>query len=120
MKPTQFITRRRALIAGGAALGGLLLLPRRAVQLPPTYGRLLRMGDAFTYGAHRALLSGRALAREYTPGEISSFPATGTTNPANPIDPNTKPSELWGRLQQGGFVDWRLSVEGLTAKPRTF
>ena len=35
-------------------------------DLPPTYGNLLRMGDTFTYAAHRALLPGQSLVREYS------------------------------------------------------
>ncbi|MEO8425510.1 MAG: molybdopterin-dependent oxidoreductase [Verrucomicrobiota bacterium] len=120
MKPNKLLTRRNALIAGAAVLGGLILLPKRVLQLPPTYGNILRMGDVLTYGAHRTFLSGRALAKEYTHKDISSFPATGTTDPASPVDPQTKPSELWSRLQRGGFVDWRLSIEGLVARPGYF
>ena len=41
---TQLITRRRALIAGAAGIGGLLV-PRYWKDLPPTYGNILRMGD---------------------------------------------------------------------------
>lgn len=116
----KLINRRNALITAAAALGGLLYLPGRKVQLPPTYGRLLRMGDVFTYGAHRTLLSSRALAREYTEKDISSFPATGTTDPAHPLDSHIKPSSTWERLYSGGFADWRLSVEGQVSKPMTF
>jgi DMSO/TMAO reductase YedYZ molybdopterin-dependent catalytic subunit len=118
MNPRQLITRRNAIIAGAAALGGLVLWPRRGVQLPPTYGRLLRMGDVFTYNAHRALFSGRALAKEYSHKQISSFPATGTCNPGE--SNSEKSSSEYRRLQSGGFADWKISVEGLVAKPGTF
>ena len=64
MTEKKLITRRRAVIAGLAGLGGLALW-RRPETLPPTYGNLLRMGDSFTYAAHRVLLPGGALAREY-------------------------------------------------------
>ena len=39
------------------------------------------MGDTLTYAAHRALLPGQSLAREYSHKDITSFPAIGTTNP---------------------------------------
>ena len=41
------------------------------------------MGDTLTYAAHRTLLPGQSLAREYSRKDITSFPATGTTNPGD-------------------------------------
>ena len=117
MKTNQLITRREVLIAGLASVGGLLL-PGCSKKLPPTYGNILRMGDNLTYVAHRALLPGQSLAREYSHKDISSFPATGTTNPGDPDKP--KSSETYRRLQGGGFADWRLSVEGLVARPGSY
>lgn len=117
MKAKQLITRRNALIAGLAAAGGLLL-PRVPKQLPPTYGNILRMGDNLTYAAHRVLLPGQSLAREYSKSDITSFPATGTTNPGDPKHPNS--SEAYRQFQAGGFADWRLPVEGLVARPGSF
>jgi DMSO/TMAO reductase YedYZ molybdopterin-dependent catalytic subunit len=114
---TGLITRRRAIITGLASLGGLLLT-RYPKDLPPTYGNLLRMGDTFTYAAHRALLPGQALVREYSRADVTSFPATGTTNPGALDRPGL--SEAYRRLQSGAFADWRLSVEGRVATPRSF
>ena len=67
-------------MAGLAAAGGLLVT-RYPKHLPPTYGNLLRMGDTFTYAAHRTLLPGQSLVREYTDKDITSFPATGHRQP---------------------------------------
>ena len=39
------------------------------------------MGDTLTYAAHRTLLPNQALVREYGTADVTSFPATGTTNP---------------------------------------
>jgi DMSO/TMAO reductase YedYZ molybdopterin-dependent catalytic subunit len=117
MKTTGLITRRRAIAAGLASVGGLFLA-RSPKELPPTYGNLLRMGDTFTYAAHRALLPGQSLVKEYRPSDITSFPATGTTDPRVPDTPGF--SDVYRRLQAGAFADWRLTVEGRVAAPREF
>ena len=114
MKTKQQITRRQALIAGLSSVGGLVL-SGCSQQLPPTYGNILRMGDTFTYAAHRTLLPGQSLVREYSQDDIASFPAIGTTNPGDPNNPNS--SESYRQLQGDGFAHWRLSIEGLVARP---
>jgi DMSO/TMAO reductase YedYZ molybdopterin-dependent catalytic subunit len=117
MKTSGLITRRGAILTGVAAVGGLIFT-RYPKELPPTYGNLLRMGDTLTYAAHRTLLPQQSLVREYSPGDITSFPATGTTNPGA-----TEKSELgaeYRQVQRGSFRDWRLSVEGRVAAARTF
>ena len=114
---SPLITRRRAIVAGLASIGGLALA-RSPTSLPPTYGNLLRMGDSFTYVAQRTLLPGQSLVREYSAKDITSFPATGIIDLSGPSR-----SEMifdYRRVQSGGFADWRLSVEGLVATPRTF
>lgn len=120
MDTPTLLTRRQALLAGFAAAGGLLA--GCGEELPPTYGNILRMGDALTYGAHRALLPANALAREYTTREITSIAAIGTTDPGNASQPyfNAERGELYARLRTGGFADWRLRVEGCVARPGSF
>jgi DMSO/TMAO reductase YedYZ molybdopterin-dependent catalytic subunit len=116
-KRTPLITRRRAIVAGLASLGGLILA-RYPKDLPPTYGNLLRMGDTFTYAAHHVLLPGQALVQEYTRGDITSFPATGTTDPG--VTEKSALGESYRRLHAGGFADWGLEVDGRVARPRSF
>jgi hypothetical protein len=113
----RLITRRRAIVAGLTSIGGLAVA-RWPGELPPTYGNLLRAGDTLTYAAHRVLLPSGSLVREYGIGDLTSFPATGTTNPAASV--KSPLGEEYGRWQAGRFVDWRLSVEGRVARPRTF
>jgi DMSO/TMAO reductase YedYZ molybdopterin-dependent catalytic subunit len=116
MEKKRIITRREAIISGLAAMGGLMLPGcSRVGQLPPTYGNILRMGDALTYAAHRSLLPGQSLVREYSHRDITSFPATGTLNPGDPSRHNH--SELYAKLHHGDFRNWRLSVEGAVARP---
>lgn len=117
MEKKQIITRRKAIITGLTSIGGLLLAGC-SKPLPPTYGNILRMGDALTYVAHRTFLPGQSLAKEYTYRDISSFPATGTTNPAD----SSKPSfnETYSRFHHGAFADWALSIEGRVSRPGSY
>jgi DMSO/TMAO reductase YedYZ molybdopterin-dependent catalytic subunit len=117
MKNDRLITRREMIIAGLTGVGGMLL-SSCAREVPGTYGNILRVGDNLTYSAQRALLPEQSLVREYGVKDISSFPATGTVDPG---DPNGKiPSETYRQLQQGGFKDWSISVEGAVRRPGTF
>jgi DMSO/TMAO reductase YedYZ molybdopterin-dependent catalytic subunit len=110
MESKGLITRRRAVITGLASVGGLIFA-RAPKDLPPTYGSLLRMGDDLTYAAHRALLPEHSLVKEYTEADLTSFPATGTSDPKD---------EAYREMRRGLFADWRLPVEGRVATPRTF
>jgi DMSO/TMAO reductase YedYZ molybdopterin-dependent catalytic subunit len=116
MPSGRLITRRRAIVAGLASIGGLVFA-RMPEDLPPTYGSLLRLGDNVTYAAHRALLPSRALVREYALSDITSFPATGTTDPAARGLPL---SDAYARLRAAAFAGWTLPVEGRVARPRAF
>ena len=94
---------RRAFIKGLASSAGVVLAGCAKTE-PPTYGNLLRMGDLLTYKAHRLLLPGHSLAREYDYGDISSVPAIGTTNPADPTSPSsTRNTGLYERLLADRF-----------------
>jgi DMSO/TMAO reductase YedYZ molybdopterin-dependent catalytic subunit len=115
---SRLITRRRAILAGMAAIGGVTLA-RQWNDLPPTYGHPLRIGDNLTYAVHRTLFSEHTLVREYTLADLTPFPATGTINPAKTAH-SAELAEAYDRAQRNAFADWRLSVEGLVATPRSF
>ena len=121
MNRPRLISRRHALVAGLTSVGGLLL-PGCSRRLPPTYGHVLRMGDNLTYAAHRTLLPGQSLAREYSRADITSLPAIGTTNPADSRQAyfSADQGPAYERLQHGGFADWRLTVEGHVTRPRSW
>ncbi len=117
MNTRRLLTRRNLLLAGLTGVGGLLLFGRTK-KLPPTYGHILRMGDNLTYAAHRLLLPGQSLAREYSRRDITPFPAVFIKDTSDPTHPMS--SESYRRLQAGGFADWRLRVEGLVDRPGTY
>jgi DMSO/TMAO reductase YedYZ molybdopterin-dependent catalytic subunit len=51
------------------------------------------------------------MAREFTRAQISKDPF------ANEVGPLGEP---FRRLQEGGFADWRLAVDGMAARPASF
>jgi len=105
----SILTRRGFLIGAAAVAGGIALPQLRHVQLPPSYGGLLGLGDTLSYAAHRVLLRHQPLAREFGPEMISkNFPAINTVNPED---------EEYQRLLRGGFVDFRLPITGLVERP---
>jgi DMSO/TMAO reductase YedYZ molybdopterin-dependent catalytic subunit len=63
-------------------------------------------------------LRSQSLAREYSHKDISSFPGVGTVNPAD--SKNAEANETYARWLSNGFADWRLSVEGLVARPGSY
>lgn len=116
------IVNRRELVTGLATAGGLLLAGCSSKELPPTYGNILRMGDVLTYKAFRTLLPRASLAREYSHSDITSSPAIGTFDPADPHQPayNAERGSQYDRLRAATFSDWRLTVSGKVGRPRSF
>ena len=110
------ISRRKLFAAGlGAAAGvsGLAAataLARRFGLVPPDGGGIYGPGTTLTYAAQR-LLAAHSLAREFPRGLISRNPF------ANEI---ALPDDKFLRLRDGGFRDWKLSVDGMVAQPGSF
>jgi DMSO/TMAO reductase YedYZ molybdopterin-dependent catalytic subunit len=79
--------------------------------VPPDHGGLLGIGHTLTYGTARLLGSG-TLAREFGPEEISgNFPAINTTLPDDAD---------YHRDMKQDFAAWRLTVDGMVARPQEF
>ena len=109
------LSRRKLITTGlGAAAGvtGLGVAARIAQAyglVPPDHGGIYGLGETLTYASQR-LLTRHSLAREFSRSQISKRPV-----------PNEMPplKEAYKRLQAGGFVDWKLSVDGMVARPGT-
>jgi DMSO/TMAO reductase YedYZ molybdopterin-dependent catalytic subunit len=110
------ISRRNLITTGlvaSAGVSGLAVaasLARRYGLIPPDGGGLYGPGETLTYAAQR-LLTRHSLAREFNGNQISKPPF------ANEVAPM---GEAFRRLQEGGFADWRLAVDGMVARPATF
>jgi DMSO/TMAO reductase YedYZ molybdopterin-dependent catalytic subunit len=108
---------RRRLITGGlataAGASGLAIAARIADRyglIPPDHGGLYGPGETLTYASQR-LLTRHSMAREFARSQISKIPFANDTSPF---------PEEFKRLQAGSFVDWRLAVDGMVARPRSF
>jgi DMSO/TMAO reductase YedYZ molybdopterin-dependent catalytic subunit len=110
------ISRRRLIttgLAGAAGLTGLGVAARMARRyglVPPDSGGIYGLGETLTYASHR-LLTAHSMAREFPQSQISRPPV------ANAIAP---PNDAFKLLQAGGFAGWRLSVDGMVARPGSF
>lgn len=100
---------RRALVGSLATGGGLLLSGCDALDRSPGFRELLRSGEGLTMRAQRLISDRTALAREFTAADLSPlFRANGTRKPGSPE---------YAAHAANRFVDWRLVVDGLVAKP---
>ncbi len=110
------LSRRKLITTGLAATAGasgLAVAARVADQyglIPPACGGLFRPGEALTFASQR-LLARQSLAREFPRSLISKPPLANGKPP--------KDAEFL-RLQAGGFADWRLTVDGMVARPASF
>ena len=85
-------------------------LAARYGLIPPDHGGLYGAGETLTYAAQR-ILTRHSLAREFPRSEISKAPFVNGDPPKD---------EVFQKLQAGGFADWRLSVDGMVARPALF
>ena len=103
----KFFTAGLAATAGVSGLAVAAKLAQRYGLVPPDSGGIYGPGETLTYAAQRLLMR-HSLAREFPRSMISKTPF------ANEMPPL---SDAFKRLQAGGFADWRLSVDGMVARP---
>ena len=103
------ILTRRALIAGGASAAGLALAGCDRLGQDPRARRILFMGEEMNRGLQRALMHRDALAREFSPADMSPvFRVNGTRDPGTPS---------YKAAAANRFADWRIEVGGLVDRP---
>jgi DMSO/TMAO reductase YedYZ molybdopterin-dependent catalytic subunit len=106
----NLITTGLAATAGAAGLAAAAKLAKRYELIPPDGAGLYGPGETLTYAAHR-VLTRHSLAREFNPSQISKPPFANEVAPLG---------DAFKRLQQGAFTDWRLTVDGMVARPASF
>ena len=110
------ISRRKFLATGLAATAGVAgiaaadRVAHRYGLIPPDGGGMYGPGETLNYAAHR-MFGSNAPAREFSRSMISKTPFPNAVAP---------PSAAFKKLEAGGFADWKLSVDGMVARPTEF
>ena len=106
----KLITTGLAATAGISALGVAAKLAGKYGLIPPDHGGIYGLGETLTYASQR-LLTRHSLAREFSRSQISKRPLPNEMAPL---------SDAFKRLQAGNFADWRLTIDGMVARPAAF
>jgi DMSO/TMAO reductase YedYZ molybdopterin-dependent catalytic subunit len=106
----KLITAGLAATAGASGLAVATRLARRYGLIPPDGAGIYGPGETLTYAAQR-ILTRHSLAREFAASQISKTPFANQVAPLG---------EAFKRLQEAGFTDWRLAVDGMVARPASF
>ena len=108
---TAGLTRRRLLIGAAIAAPALILGYSGILPIKKYKKKLMMSGEALSLRA-RNLIGREALAREYSPADISpNFRTNGSTSPD---------SAQWQTHAETGFVNWRFHIDGLVNTPLSF
>lgn len=103
------ITRRGLIVGAG---GGLLLSGCDRLNQSEGFRDLLAQAEKGNFAIQHALMDRTALAREFRPDQRSPvFRANGTRLPAG---------EAYARHMAEKFVNWRLTLDGLVARPQSW
>jgi DMSO/TMAO reductase YedYZ molybdopterin-dependent catalytic subunit len=104
----KLMTTALTAVAGASGLAAAARLAGRYGLIPPDHGGIYGIGETLTYASQRLLMSHHSLAREFGRHQIS---AVAPVNGGPPL------LDDYRRLRARNFVDWRLEVDGLVARP---
>jgi len=99
-----------AAAAGAGALGVAARIASRYGLIPPDSGGIYGIGETLTYASQRLLMAHHSRAREFSRNQIS------TVSPVNGDPPE---DEIYQRSLAQGFAQWRLTIDGLVARPQS-
>jgi DMSO/TMAO reductase YedYZ molybdopterin-dependent catalytic subunit len=107
------MTRRKLIGAtgGAAGLAAAAELANRYGLIPPDWRGVYGPGETLTYAAQRILTLHHSFAREFSRAQVSKVAQVSGDPPR---------SDAYQRLLAASFVPWRLSVDGLVARPASF
>ncbi|HEY0435243.1 MAG TPA: molybdopterin-binding protein, partial [Phenylobacterium sp.] len=101
--------RRTWLKAALASTGALVAAACDRITADPKANSVLQSAEDLTRRAQRLIVDRKALAREFTPSDISpDFRPNGSINPQDAD---------YLALKAKAFADWRLVIDGLVERP---
>jgi len=106
----KFVTVGLSATVGVSGLAGAAHLAKRYGLVPPDSVGIYGPGQTLTYASQR-LLTTHSMAREFPRSMISKIPFANEIAPLN---------DAFKTLQAGQFAEWRLSIEGMVARPGSF
>jgi DMSO/TMAO reductase YedYZ molybdopterin-dependent catalytic subunit len=106
----KLITTGVAVAAGASGLAVAAKLARSYGLVPPDSGGIYGPGETLTYAAQR-LLTRHTLAREFSSSMISAKPLANEVSPLG---------DIFAHHRQENFANWRLTVDGMVARPASF
>ena len=110
------LSRRKLIVTGLGGVAGISTVgvAARLIEkyglVPPDHSGLYGPGETLTYASLR-LLTRHSLAREFSRNQISTRPLQNEVAPLG---------DEFLRFQAGNFLDWRLVVDGMVARPTSF
>jgi len=111
------VSRRRLIqtgigaAVGAGAFGATVKVADRYGLIPANCRGVYGLSETITYAGQRLLTKLPSTAREFDRSQITENPLV------NGRAPTTEPYQ---KLLAGGFADWRLTVDGMVARPGTF
>ena len=98
-------------VAGAGALGAALRVADRYGLIPANCRGIYGLSETLTYAGQRLLTKLPSMARQFDRSQISKV---------IPVNGEAPTKEPYRRLLAGGFTDWRLTIDGMVARPGTF
>lgn len=107
----RFLTAGIVTAAGAAGLYGAERLANHYGLIPPDAATWYGPGETLDYDVQR-IFGRNALAREFSPSQITHPPFRNEILPKLPA--------AYHQMEQNGFRDWRLKIDGLVSNPTSF
>jgi DMSO/TMAO reductase YedYZ molybdopterin-dependent catalytic subunit len=98
-------------VAGAGALGVLVRFADRYGLIPANHRGIYGLSETLTYAGQRLLTKLPSMAREFDRSRISKV---------IPVNGKAPKAETYQRFLAGGFADWRLTLDGMVARPRSY